>query len=583
MKTITIGSRIWIITLVLCTILLGIGLISISYENKIVSKYSEIVKQNMPKQQLALELILQYRWIRIRLASLSAEGIDSHQSEKTREELISGIKEYENLDKEYQGYSFLPDEENLYKNVQTRWSEFKKISETIINLSEYEDRDHRSQLLRVTRDDCSKAAESYRNDLNKLIHFHKNLSTLRVTEAESSASHSTWITSLLVLLGTATGFIISFILGRGITKNLNQVSDDIVHSNETIAKVVDDLSSSSSRLATSSQEEASSVQEISSSLEEISGMVSSSLNSSKEAVGLTEKVSQLVTEGSNSMMELQESVAQISQNNTRVENLAKLIEEIGEKTELIDEIVFQTRLLSFNASVEAERAGEHGRGFTVVAQEIGSLAQMSGKSASEISVIVKSTIKDAREVSLANRAKVEQGVILCKKTASQLTSIQAASQEILQGSQNILRAAEEQSAGIEQINQGIQMISQSAQDNASSAEECAHGSKSLTRQSKKLTEIVTTLEKLVHHSIKQNELDAAVSERHRIDSMDEETNSEEKSSSHPAHPLRKSKFPKISTRASARKPQSTRRPPKTLESLDSPPSEKSDSDPWDAI
>ena len=70
-----------------------------------------------------------------------------------------------------------------------------------------------------------------------------------------------------------------------------------------------------------------------------------------------------------------------------------IIQEIEDKTKAIDEIVFQTKLLSFNASVEAERAGEHGRGFSVVAQEVGNLAQLSGKSAAEINEILKRKYK----------------------------------------------------------------------------------------------------------------------------------------------------------------------------------------------
>ncbi|MCX7978832.1 MAG: methyl-accepting chemotaxis protein, partial [Bdellovibrionaceae bacterium] len=66
-----------------------------------------------------------------------------------------------------------------------------------------------------------------------------------------------------------------------------------------------------------------------------------------------------------------------------------VIRQVAKKTEVINEIVFQTKLLSFNASVEAARAGEAGKGFAVVAEEVGKLAKMSGDAATEISQIVE--------------------------------------------------------------------------------------------------------------------------------------------------------------------------------------------------
>lgn len=276
-----------------------------------------------------------------------------------------------------------------------------------------------------------------------------------------------------------------------LAKHVSDVSQEVRQASES-------LSSSSQQLASSSQEQASSVEETSSSLEEISGLLTSALKSSQQSVDMSHKVSNLVNSSADSMSELQDSMNQIAEANARVEVLAKLIEQIGEKTELIDEIVFQTRLLSFNASVEAERAGEHGRGFAVVAQEVGNLAQMSGKSASEISQIVKNSIKEAQEVVQFNRAKVMLGVTLCKKTADQLSDIEGVSKEILAGAEHILRTSEEQNSGIQQINQSIQLISQATQENASSAEQISSNSSSLTNQGEMLVEVVGDLETLIY-------------------------------------------------------------------------------------
>lgn len=94
----------------------------------------------------------------------------------------------------------------------------------------------------------------------------------------------------------------------------------------------------------------------------------------------------------------------------RNENLLKtlsIVQEISQKTKLIDDIVFQTKLLSFNASVEAARAGDSGKGFAVVAQEIGSLAEMSGRASREIASIVKESVSIVQTTVDSDRTKME--------------------------------------------------------------------------------------------------------------------------------------------------------------------------------
>jgi methyl-accepting chemotaxis protein len=296
------------------------------------------------------------------------------------------------------------------------------------------------------------------------------------------------------------GVILSLFMIITTSRRLEIAYSEIESVAYDIADSSQGLSSASQQLASSSLEQSSSVVETSSSLEEISGMVGAALKGAERSVDLSQRVSDLVKSGTQSMSDLQSAVLQIAEANHRVEKLAKLIEEIGEKTDLIDEIVFQTRLLSFNASVEAERAGEHGRGFAVVAQEVGNLAQMSGKSANAIGEIVKNSIKEANEVVNLNRDKVELGVELCKKSFEQFANIEKASKEISENSDQILRSSEEQNGGVQQINQAIQLISKSSQENSSLAEEVKMSSNDIHDQGSRLNEVLSSLAQLAKGS-----------------------------------------------------------------------------------
>jgi methyl-accepting chemotaxis protein len=189
---------------------------------------------------------------------------------------------------------------------------------------------------------------------------------------------------------------------------------------------------------------------------------------------------------------------EINEANNKVEQLVKVIGEIGEKTAVIDEIVFQTKLLSFNASVEAERAGEHGRGFAVVAQEVGNLAQMSGKAATEISGIVKESIKSAEAVVTDNKRKVEVGSGLVNQSAQVLQQMKKAAEQMAASARQIMNASKEQSTGVKQVSLAMDNLNKATQDTAATAEEAAGAGEELSAQATHLDGYVGELAKIIH-------------------------------------------------------------------------------------
>ncbi len=307
------------------------------------------------------------------------------------------------------------------------------------------------------------------------------------------------VRKLSYLMGAMVGgaiiltLIVGLIIGRSIANPILRIAGELAENSKQVAGASEGLASASGSLSELAAEQASSIEETASSIEEISAMIKNNVEKSEKSSMLSEQVKVVADKGNQSMNMLVTSMAEIIDSNQKIQELVKVIGEIGEKTGVIDEIVFQTKLLSFNASVEAERAGEHGRGFAVVAQEVGNLAQMSGKAASEIATMVKGSIKNAEKITSENKSKVEQGNNLVQETAKYLAEIGGDAEFLLKQAQQITNSSKEQSEGIAQINEAMSQLDQATQQNSATAEETASSSEQLASQAEYLKENVVNL------------------------------------------------------------------------------------------
>ena len=220
------------------------------------------------------------------------------------------------------------------------------------------------------------------------------------------------------------------------------------------------------------------------------------LRSAEHSAQLSDSVKSAAELGSKAMENLVNSMNEILESNAKIDQLVQLIEEIAERTEVIDEIVFQTKLLSFNASVEAERAGEHGRGFSVVAQEVGNLAQLSGKAALEISSIVKGGIKTAESITTQSRKKVDAGHAVVQSTVGILEQVKKHANETAASTRQIFEASKEQALGLKQINLAMNILSKTTQDTAATADQTAASGEELNNQADTLKQLTVKIKSL---------------------------------------------------------------------------------------
>lgn len=300
--------------------------------------------------------------------------------------------------------------------------------------------------------------------------------------------------------------VIYFFVRMQISRPILLLSQALNEISGKVLKTSYGVSSAGAKLAEVTTEQASSIEETSASLEELTGMVGNNVKSAEESNLVSRQVREVTIKGNSAMEELIRSMDDIIANNENIQKFSDVISQIADKTQIIDDIVFQTKLLSFNASVEAERAGEHGRGFAVVAQEVGNLAQMSGKAALEISAIVKDSIAKAQETAEENRKRVEVGSKLVKSTAELLKEIETKTTLVSDAANQILKASKEQEIGIKQINEAVGILDKAIQVNSSNSHESAENSRSLSDLVKSLDGTIGELVLLVTGNEKLNEV-----------------------------------------------------------------------------
>lgn len=183
----------------------------------------------------------------------------------------------------------------------------------------------------------------------------------------------------------------------------------------------------------------------------------------------------------------------VSESSTAIDGLGKRGEQIGSIIETIEDIADQTNLLALNAAIEAARAGEHGRGFAVVADEVRKLAERTMKATQEVAQSIKGIQADT-EAAIARMSAcsdaVTKGVGQAQQAGQALDGIASGSHEISGMVQSIAAATEEQSAASEEITRNIAGMADGSQRNAQHAEQVSKNAECLSRATTTLMELV---------------------------------------------------------------------------------------------
>ena len=306
---------------------------------------------------------------------------------------------------------------------------------------------------------------------------------------------NTVITTLL--LGIACIIVLVLITLRSILQPIGDVINALGLSAAEVDISAQRMSICAEDLAQSATEQAAAVQESVASMTQMSSMIAQTSDSSGESLVNVRRMAERTEDGNRVMERLASSTEAINQANVQLHEMVDIIGEISVKTSVINDIVFKTQLLSFNASIEAARAGQHGRGFAVVAEEFGNLAEMSGQAAKEIQSLLETSKKHVVELVEMTHQRVSDGQIVSKEALAIFNELSRETNQITKQIQRISEATREQQVGVQQTSTAMNQMDQAAQRNSLLAGDTLRSASDLSEQSRKLTSIMQGLLTLI--------------------------------------------------------------------------------------
>ena len=278
---------------------------------------------------------------------------------------------------------------------------------------------------------------------------------------------------------------------RGLVGRVTRTAEQVTSASDQAQTISDELLVASQKQSREIQETGQAVLEMAVQITDVSKSANESAEVARQSVTAADQGARAVEDAIKGMNEIRE---QIQETSKRIKRLGESSQEIGEITELISDITEQTNVLALNAAIQAASAGEAGRGFSVVAEEVQRLAERSGEATKQIGALVRTIQTDTHDA-VAAMEKSTQGVVegakLSDAAGAALAEIRRVSNRLAELIQDISSATEQQATSANGVAQNIQNILTVTEQTQQGTQQTAQSIRELSKLAEELKNSVS--------------------------------------------------------------------------------------------
>lgn len=313
--------------------------------------------------------------------------------------------------------------------------------------------------------------QEYAEELDLLLEQFEQRQLNILESRRQAMTHSLQRLTLIVFLSTALAaglaMTIGVLLASRLSKTISRVTQSIASSSTHIAAMVTEQERILAQQSVSVNQTTTTINELGVSASQSAEKATQATQSTQRALSEAKSGSQAVQETLTEMTSLKQKVEAIAD---RILDLSHQTHQIGQVTSLVSNLANRTNMLALNASVEAVRAGEQGKGFAIVAREIRQLADQSKKSADKINSIIgeiHQAIQSTTTVTVEGTNTANRGLAIAESTAMAFVGVSEAVNDAFLNSQQIALNAKQQAIAIQQIVEAMNELNSSAKETAS--------------------------------------------------------------------------------------------------------------------
>jgi len=359
-------------------------------------------------------------------------------------------------------------DKRLAQDLQSKMLAVRPVSDQVTQLIQ---KQQMADALKLVSEKLLPAYEDLQRNASEFLANQREKMSTDTHDVQASASATRMMAFAFVGLTIACSLLIIFVV-REMNNALGGMGSQVSDGAHQVARAATQMGAISQSLAQGASEQAVSLEQTSASAEQVNHMVQRNAKSSREAAEHTNDANRLLTEANHKLEQMLDSMRDISSSSERISKIIRVI----------DEIAFQTNILSLNAAVEAARAGEAGMGFAVVADEVRNLAQRCSQAAKDTSGLIEESIQHSK----TGKVRLDEVAAAMNQVTNSALQVQRLSNEVNAGS-------EEQARGIEQISKAILQIQQVTQQTAASAEEGASAGAQMSAEAEHLQSAVNRM------------------------------------------------------------------------------------------